>query len=163
MGFYQREEVLFHCCTFCHDFIGGKLNSLLFLHLEITTSNSVKLQLQQLPGFDTDRYSCCCYPQRSIVTTIKIHFSSWELLVQRQMKYHQQRATEGNTFVQKRVEQLNVEEGALQPCMSLWFSEGVSTSPSLFSAPPAWWRPMPTSTRRTSCTETWSLRTWCWI
>lgn len=44
----------------------------------------------------------------------------------------------------------------------MWFAEDVLTSTSPSSARPAWWRPTFTSTRRTSCTETWSPRTWCW-
>lgn len=37
----------------------------------------------------------------------------------------------------------------------------MSASPS--SARPVWWRPSPTSIRRTLCTGTWSPRTWCWM
>lgn len=47
--------------------------------------------------------------------------------------------------------------------MCLWLSEGVLMRPLPCSAPPVWWRPTRTSIRRTSCTETSSLRTWCWM
>lgn len=47
--------------------------------------------------------------------------------------------------------------------MCLWLSEGVLMSPLPCSALPVWWRPTRTFIRRTSCTETSSLRTWCWM
>lgn len=64
-------------------------------------------------------------------------------------------------FESKRAEE-DVFGELVEPFLFLWFVEAVLMNPLPCSAPPVWWRPTPTCIRRTSCTETWNLKTWCW-